>query len=66
MIASIYLGGVEIKEVNLQGLRGWDNVKLRFPFSPSCITKAAELLEGSHSNGLKDLSMALTIGSKGI
>ena len=35
MIASIYLGAVEIKEIDLQDPRGWDNVKLMFSFAPS-------------------------------
>ena len=35
MIASIFLGAVEIKEVDLQDPGGWDKVKLRFSFAPA-------------------------------
>ena len=43
MIASICLGAVEIKEVDIRGPRGWDNVKLRFSFARSDVSSSTQL-----------------------
>ena len=39
----VYLGAVEIKEVDLQGPQGWDNVKLRFSFAPRKVSSRRQL-----------------------
>ena len=54
MIASIHLGAVEIKEVDLQDPPSCD-AKVLFCPQQSVILEAAELLEGGHSASLKDL-----------
>ena len=39
----IDLGGVEIKEADLQDSQGWDDAKLRFSFAPSKVSSSRQL-----------------------
>ena len=43
MVASIYLGAVNIKEVDLQDPPDGDKVKLRFSFSPREVSSLRQL-----------------------
>ena len=39
----IDLGGVEIKEADLQDSQGWDDAKLRFSFAPSKVSSSRQM-----------------------